>query len=207
MKSQGKLDQFEAPTDDNNGLASESSLPEPTPTVETPAEPTPAPQMETEQDAAAQADGGDESVQDYMNQLFQRLRGEDAPEAAGAASPEPAPKTSEPTPKVEKKEVKETKEVQESQTQLPETPPARFSKLLSTFLNKRLLKLLPTCSVCVSLPTSRNRTTSPRAFEPNQSSTKRFQHTSQAEHLPGCLRLDGLPSRCMIQQESWLESA
>lgn len=125
MKSQGKLDQFEAPTDDNNGLASESSLPEPTPTVETPAEPTPAPQMETEQDAAAQADGGDESVQDYMNQLFQRLRGEDAPEAAGAASPEPAPKTSEPTPKVEKKEVKETKEVQESQTQLPETPPAK----------------------------------------------------------------------------------
>lgn len=67
MQSAGKLEDYNAPDEDQLSPAAEAQA--------TVVEPIPA-----EVPGAAPAEGGD--VQDYMNQLFQRLRGSDAPKSA-----------------------------------------------------------------------------------------------------------------------------
>lgn len=68
MKSQGQLDDFNMPS-----VEQEESAPE------VPSAPVMPIDMPVPQAAPAAEEGGESSVQDYMNQLFQRLRGTDAP--------------------------------------------------------------------------------------------------------------------------------
>ena len=96
MKSEGKLDDFDAPTDDNaDSPTLEEAEQEPTP------EPVPEPvsqSSEQQESELQQSDSPEGDVQDYMNQLFQRLRGDDAgAEAAAVAAPTPAADKPKPT--------------------------------------------------------------------------------------------------------------
>ena len=96
MKSEGKLDDFDAPTDDNaDSPTLEEAEQEPTP------EPVPEPvsqSSEQQEPELQQSDSPEGDVQDYMNQLFQRLRGDDAgAEAAAVAAPTPAADKPKPT--------------------------------------------------------------------------------------------------------------
>lgn len=95
MQSQGQLDNFQVPSD--SIVPEETMTPEmvaPEPLQSAPAlEPAPQPTEPTE------SEGGDGSVQDYMNQLFQRLRGSDAPDVAIPNEPSaPAPTVIPPSP-------------------------------------------------------------------------------------------------------------
>ena len=96
MKSEWKLDDFDAPTDDNaDSPTLEEAEQEPTP------EPVPEPvsqSSEQQESELQQSDSPEGDVQDYMNQLFQRLRGDDAgAEAAAVAAPTPAADKPKPT--------------------------------------------------------------------------------------------------------------
>ena len=79
MQSAGKLADYNMPEDNNEpAMPAGQSVTEP---IRQPAEPEAAPAEDAHE-------GGD--VQDYMNQLFQRLRGSNAPESAVPA-PQPKP--------------------------------------------------------------------------------------------------------------------
>ena len=95
MKSEGKLDDFDAPTDDNTD-SSTSEAAEPVPAPEPVAEPV-SQSSEQQEPEPQQSDSPEGDVQDYMNQLFQRLRGDDAGEAAATAAA-PAPAADKPKP-------------------------------------------------------------------------------------------------------------
>ena len=86
MKSEGKLDDFDTPSDDSAASLT-AEVAEPAPTPEPVPEPVSQPSEQQESDLQ-QSDSPEGDVQDYMNQLFQRLRGDDA-EAAEAAAPTP----------------------------------------------------------------------------------------------------------------------
>ena len=86
MKSEGKLDQFEEPDADNNSVATENPQPEVAPEPE-PVQPGPEAADAADAADASDASEGDESVQDYMNQLFNRLRGDEAEPATAAPEP------------------------------------------------------------------------------------------------------------------------
>ena len=86
MKSEGKLDDFDTPSDDSAASLT-AEVAEPAPTPEPVPEPVSQPSEQQESDLQ-QSDSPEGDVQDYMNQLFQRLRGDDAG-AAEAAAPTP----------------------------------------------------------------------------------------------------------------------
>ena len=101
MKSEGKLDQFESPEGDN--IASETPQPEAAPAPTSEAEtvqPQPEPASEADpQQPAEEEEEEDASVQDYMDQLFNRLRGDETePEATTSESAKEKPKPVATTP-------------------------------------------------------------------------------------------------------------
>ena len=100
MKSEGKLDQFESPEGDN--IASETPQPEAAPAPTSEAEtvqPQPEPASEADPQQPAEEEEEDASVQDYMDQLFNRLRGDETePEATTSESAKEKPKPVATTP-------------------------------------------------------------------------------------------------------------